>query len=107
MSSARQVKRCPQCGTMTFTETTACQTCGHQFRSEGGEPQPTYNPERTQMLTLPAATLRAAHEAQAQQESAISYIEPTLPKKASQVRVVVLPIIIVLLLVGLFFLLIH
>jgi rRNA maturation protein Nop10 len=110
MSGARQVKRCPQCGTMTFKETAVCQTCGHEFRSEAGVPQPTYNPERTQMLTLPAAMLRSAHEAQAQQnqqESSIQFIEPTMPKPISRLRVILLPILIVLLLVGLFFWLAH
>ncbi len=90
---------------MTYTETTVCETCGHHFRSDASLPQPSFNPERTQMLTLPPSVTQSAPP-QTMPHEPITYIEPVARSRRARVPLVGIIVVIALVLgTGLYMLL--
>ena len=96
---ARQVKQCPKCGAMTFLETEQCHHCGHQFRTDVMASASSFNPERTQMLTLPAMFSRTADTPQMPTvEDNLTFLEPMAPRRRSALPLIaILAVVLVLL----------
>lgn len=76
----------------------ACAICGHRFRSNDYAPPPEFNPERTQMLTLPP-TLAPPHPSDAPgDQKSLHFIEPTMPKRSAAIPLTAIVSLLVLLL---------
>lgn len=98
MSSPRQAKTCPRCGTMTLLDSKACAICGHEFRTNADEPKAVLDLHRTQMMTLPAAVVRSERERVPPAEEDFFLTDPEMPRERLNGPAIIMAIVIALLL---------
>lgn len=98
MTSPRQAKTCPRCGTMTLQDSKTCAICGHEFHTNADEPRPIIDFNRTQMMTLPSPTTRPERERVTSEEEDFSFAEPEPPQERLNGPAIVMAVIIALLL---------
>lgn len=103
MSTPRQAKTCPRCGTMTLVDSKACAICGHEFHTSADEPRPVLDRNRTQMMTLPAPVARPDRERVPSAEEDFLLTDAELPRERLNTPAVLMAVLIALLLFSLVF----
>lgn len=98
MSSPRQVKTCPRCGTMAFLDSRTCAICGHMYHTDADVPRPVLDANRTQMMTLPPAMARPDRERVLSAEEDFPLSPPELPREQLNTPAILMAVAIALLL---------